>query len=260
MTTVTATSPDLTARNLHQRLLATMEGVDYVQKDRQIPGQGGGYRVVTHDAVTAKVRPALVKNRVIYYPQNLAYVQNGNRTELTVDIHFVNVDDPKDVIAVPTIGFGIDASDKGPGKALSYAVKMALLKALGLETGEDADDGTDEKHEGGQPVTSSKAAVKPKAHPGVSRAKQWLREEVHEMNGAAEPEELMAYLASHRTHWVRICRDYPNLWIGDDGAGLRGEAVRVGTILQCREVLDAWLEGIEDTATMAEELHAPVVP
>lgn len=134
------------ALNLHQRLHAVMVDVDYVQKDRAI---GNKYKVVTHDAVTAKVRPALVKHRVAYYPQNMTYVQNGNRTEMKVDIHFVNIDAPSDSISVPSLGYGIDDSDKGPGKALSYAVKMALLKALGLETGEDADDDTDQKHDSG---------------------------------------------------------------------------------------------------------------
>lgn len=130
------------SRNIHQRLHAVMQEVAYVQKDRKI----GTYMVVTHDAVTAAVRPALVKHGVIYYPQNMAHTQDGNRTEVHLDLVFANVNDPKDFVAVPTFGYGIDPQDKGPGKAVSYAVKMALLKALGLETGEDADDGTTEEH------------------------------------------------------------------------------------------------------------------
>jgi hypothetical protein len=128
-----------TKLNIHQRLHAVMQDVSYVQKSHEIKMSGGGYKVVTHDAVTAAVRPALVKHGVVYYPQNLKYEQNGNRTELSLDLRFVNIDHPDDWIDVPTFGYGICSQDKGPGKSLSYGVKMALLKALGLETGEDAD-------------------------------------------------------------------------------------------------------------------------
>ena len=54
-------------------------------------------------------------------------------------VRFANVDEPTDFIDVPSFGYGVDPQDKGPGKAMSYAVKYALLKALGLETGDDAD-------------------------------------------------------------------------------------------------------------------------
>jgi hypothetical protein len=54
-------------------------------------------------------------------------------------VRFANIDDPQDFIDVESCGHGIDTQDKGPGKAQSYAVKYALLKALGLETGDDAD-------------------------------------------------------------------------------------------------------------------------
>ena len=50
-----------------------------------------------------------------------------------------------DLIDVETFGFGIDDQDKGPGKAMSYAVKYALLKTLGLETGDDPDMDQDVK-------------------------------------------------------------------------------------------------------------------
>lgn len=124
---------------LLQRLNAVMRDVSYVQKDKKI-AVGSGYMVVTHDAVTAKVRPALVEHGVFYYPHTMEHRQEGNRTEITMTVRFVNIDDGEDFIDVPCLGYGIDQGDKGPGKAASYAFKYALLKALGLETGEDADN------------------------------------------------------------------------------------------------------------------------
>lgn len=122
--------------NIHQRIAKVMEAVTYIQKERK---QGMQYTIVSHDAVTAKVRPVLLENGVIYYPVRCAHSQNGNRAECSMTVRFANVEQPDDFIDVETFGYGVDGQDKGPGKAMSYAVKYALLKTLGLETGDDAD-------------------------------------------------------------------------------------------------------------------------
>lgn len=122
--------------NVHQRLAAVMAEVSYIQKERK---SGMNYTIVSHDAVTAKVRPALLKHGIVYYPVRCEHQHNGNRAECALTVRFVNVDEPSDHFDVPTFGYGIDPQDKGPGKAMSYAVKYALLKALGLETGDDPD-------------------------------------------------------------------------------------------------------------------------
>jgi hypothetical protein len=126
----------MTAKNIHQRLHACMQAVDYIQKEKKA---GMQYSIVTHDAVTAKVRPVLVEHGVLYYPVAMTRSQNGNRTEIDLTVRFANIDEPMDFIDVVACGYGVDTSDKGPGKAISYAVKYALLKALGLESGDDPD-------------------------------------------------------------------------------------------------------------------------
>lgn len=123
-------------KNIHQRLAAVMADVTYIQKERK---SGMNYTIVSHDAVTAKVRPALLAQGIVYYPVRCDFQHNGNRAECGMTVRFVNIDDPADFFDVPTFGYGIDTQDKGPGKAMSYAVKYALLKALGLETGDDPD-------------------------------------------------------------------------------------------------------------------------
>ena len=127
---------DRDAPNLHQRLAAVMGEVSYIQKESK---KGMQYTIVSHDAVTAKVRPALLKHGVIYHPHAMQHEQVGNRTQVALVVRFTNIDDPSDFIDVPSLGYGIDGQDKGPGKAISYGVKYALLKALGLETGDDAE-------------------------------------------------------------------------------------------------------------------------
>jgi hypothetical protein len=123
-------------RNIAQRIAAVMGEVDYVQKEKK---QGMNYSIVSHDAVTAKVRPLLHKHGIVYYPRALTVSQNGNRTEAVFTVRFENIDNREDYIDVETFGYGVDPQDKGPGKAMSYGVKYALLKVLGLETGDDPD-------------------------------------------------------------------------------------------------------------------------
>ena len=132
--------------NIHQRLAKAMERVTYIQKDKK---SGMNYSIVSHDVVTAKVRPALLESGIVYYPVDVKHTQNGNRTEVAMTVRFVNAEKPEDFFDVQSFGYGIDSQDKGPGKAMSYAVKYALLKTLGLETGDDPDHDQQTEHESG---------------------------------------------------------------------------------------------------------------
>jgi hypothetical protein len=123
--------------NIYQRMHEVMKEIDYVQKSKPKDAKGLQYNFASHDSVTSTVRVPCVKHGIVYHPANIKYAQNGNRIELSMDVRFVNIDDPSDFADVPSVGHGIDTQDKGPGKAISYAVKYALLKAFGLETGDD---------------------------------------------------------------------------------------------------------------------------
>lgn len=122
-------------KNIFQRMNAVMQAVSYVQKEAKKSGMQ--YSFVSHDSVTALLRPHFVEQGVVYYPHSLTVVVDGNRVQMQGVVRFVNIDNPVDVMDVHSYGFGIDSQDKGPGKAMSYLVKYALLKATGLETGDD---------------------------------------------------------------------------------------------------------------------------
>jgi hypothetical protein len=128
-----------TALNIEQRLLNVMAELSYIQRDRQAPKEIGGFSFVSHDAVTAAVRPMMVKHGIYACSSVVQHERDGNQTTLIVETTFFNVDQPEDQRVVRSVGYGIDKQDKGPGKAMSYAVKYALLKALMLETGDDVE-------------------------------------------------------------------------------------------------------------------------
>jgi len=130
-----ATKSAASKLNIYQRLSACMRDVSYIQKEQ--PKQGMPYSFASHDSVTRACRGPFIEHGVFVESSVKAMTQNGNRTELVLTVAFVNIDDPADRVHVESIGFGIDQQDKGPGKAISYAYKYALLKCLALETGDD---------------------------------------------------------------------------------------------------------------------------
>lgn len=131
--------------NIYQRIREVMREVDYIQKgDKKVNNQ---YRFVSHDQVTAAIHPQLVKHGIAVIPTVDEMKQEGNRTEVTLAVEFINVDDPKDRFEVMFTAYGIDQGDKGPGKCISYAYKYALLKTFCLETGDDPDNEAESKFE-----------------------------------------------------------------------------------------------------------------
>lgn len=134
-----------------------MNDLHYIQKgDRTVNGQ---YRFVSHDQVTAKVQPLLVKHGITAIPTMHEMSQDGNRTLITLLVTFSNADKPEDCFTVKFYAYGVDGGgtskdgraipvgDKGPGKAISYAYKYALLKVFNLETGEDPDNDAEAAYE-----------------------------------------------------------------------------------------------------------------
>jgi hypothetical protein len=114
--------------------MADCKGVN--KGDKKVNKQ---YAFVSHDAVSALLHPLMVLHGIVVVPRVVSSDQDGNRTTANMELDFVNVDQPDDRFTVSCFGYGIDSQDKGPGKAVSYATKMAMLKTFMLETGEDVE-------------------------------------------------------------------------------------------------------------------------
>lgn len=133
--------------NIYQKIQQVMKAVAYVKKDTTVR-DAGGYRAVSHDAVTAMVRPHFLEAGIVMYPTlvDAKTESSGKSTKNETpiirytgiyDVAFVSVEDPQDRIVVHIEAHAEDTGDKAPGKAISYACKYALLKVLMLETGEN---------------------------------------------------------------------------------------------------------------------------
>jgi len=136
-------------QNIYQRLNWVRDKVAYIKKDADIDGR---YLAVSHDAVTRAVRSHMIEAGVIVVPALVSgkTVQDTGmatrrgtpiiRYEAVYEVTFINIDTPSDTCTFVVEAHATDEGDKAPGKALSYAVKSALLKILMLETGEEDEE------------------------------------------------------------------------------------------------------------------------
>lgn len=143
--------------NIYQRINEVRKAIGYVQKDKDVGFGKSSYRAVTHDAVTGMVRSALIEQGIVIVPSVISATfhpaemvtslgDDGKEHtvsakqrlyEATFQIDFVNVENPEDRVVTQQVAHALDNGDKAPGKAMSYATKIAMLKMFNLETGED---------------------------------------------------------------------------------------------------------------------------
>lgn len=194
--------------NIFQRLHAIMSELPPLAKDKKVKLRGNdGYEYISHDAVSLAIRPLLIKYRVQVMPSIDHRADNTNRCELTVQVAFINIDNPKDLHVIKSVGYGVDPSDKGPGKAFSYAMKYAYLKVFCLNAGDDIEE-QDTPHE---PATATATQVLDT----VERSKDAMRAAANNLKlaveGAKTPAEVKQ-LQRDNKDWLMsapdVTRDY----------------------------------------------------
>jgi hypothetical protein len=148
MTAAKAAVPaETTAPTIVERMIAVMEDVGAIRKDQKNEQQHFVFRGI--DAVINAVSPAFRKHGIIVVPQVLKYEYGtvevgGKRTPMahvrvTVNYTFHAVDGQ--TIESVTVGEAMDSGDKATAKAMSVALRTALLQSLALPTDDiDPDD------------------------------------------------------------------------------------------------------------------------
>ena len=143
--------------NIYQKMAAITAELQTVGKNLMVEtSKGKGYKAVSERDIIDAVKPLEEKHGVYSYPCDRQVLEsqtlesestyNGNTTKKTTFFtrirtvyRFVNVEDPTDFIETVTFAEGIDAQDKGSGKAMTYGDKYALMKAYKISTGDDPD-------------------------------------------------------------------------------------------------------------------------
>lgn len=133
------TDPQPSQPNIVSALAAVMEDVREVKKGDRNTQQGYAFRGI--DSVVNAVGPVLRKHRVIVVPmlESVSYrdVQTSGgkpSRECTVSVRYRFHGPAGDFIDAVTPGESMDFGDKGAPKAMSVALRIALLQALCLPT------------------------------------------------------------------------------------------------------------------------------
>lgn len=133
----------LVALNIFKRLAAVRLEVKSLEKDVDV---GSKYKGISHDQVINMLRPLFDKHGIISLTKLTSSesvstgVKWGDRELFQYrgkyTVSYIAVDSG-DSVDVPVEGYADDQGDKGPGKACTYATKVAHLKTFALATGED---------------------------------------------------------------------------------------------------------------------------
>lgn len=149
--------------NIYEKMAAITAELQTVAKNLIVAtSKNSSYKAVSERDILDAVKPLETKHGVYSYPvarevleSNLLETENsytdreGNTTvtkkttfmtRIKTVYRFVNIEKPDDYIETTTFAEGIDAQDKGSGKAMTYADKYALMKAYKICTGDDPDE------------------------------------------------------------------------------------------------------------------------
>lgn len=132
--------------SIYKKLNDVMKKVEFVTKDGTLGFGQNTFKIVTHDKVLEVVRKHLVEAGIIVIPSQVekgisvaGKTSKGGdkiRFEALYDVKFIDIDSDSELV-IRTEAHAEDSSDKAANKAITYAVKNALLKALMLQSGDD---------------------------------------------------------------------------------------------------------------------------
>jgi hypothetical protein len=131
--------------NLRQKLAEVRRRIGYVQKRGH--NERFNYTYVTAADIAGSVGDLLAELGVIVIPslEDISYESAVSRGEATrmarvvMAYTFADVDSGEEIIA-KVAGQGLDPGDKAPYKAMTGALKYALLQSFLLATGDDPED------------------------------------------------------------------------------------------------------------------------
>ena len=130
--------------NIYQRINNIMKQGVYLKKGSAGQGTGAQY-----DELISKLAPLLSENGIVITAEkngesrSRANAKGNYIFESDFTIHYINMDNPDDRFSTVIESHGMDAGDKAPGKAITYATKISMLKVFGIETGDNEESRAD---------------------------------------------------------------------------------------------------------------------
>lgn len=188
--------------NIFQKMAAITAELQTVAKNLTVGTGNNKYKAVSERDILDAVKPAEEKHGVYSYPVSREVLesnllesestytdQKGNTTvtqkttfmtRIKTVYRFVNIEKPDDYIETTTFAEGIDAQDKGSGKAMTYADKYALMKAYKISTGDDPDQDPSEETNYKKKGNGNKPKAEPKSQPKQKTPREQLIAKLNE--------------------------------------------------------------------------------
>ena len=132
--------------NIYQRINAIMKKGVYLKKGSAGQGTGAQY-----DELISVLAPLLSENGIVITAEkkgesrNRANAKGKYIFEADFNIHYINMDNPEDRFTTLVESHAMDAGDKAPGKAITYATKISMLKVFGIESGDNEESRADQR-------------------------------------------------------------------------------------------------------------------
>ena len=211
--------------NIFQKMSAVTNELQTVAKNLTVAtSKTSSYKAVSERDIIDAVKPLELKHGIYSYPFDRQIIESqtleseseyqGKVTKKTTffsriqtTYRFVNVEKPDEYIDMVTFAEGIDAQDKGSGKAMTYADKYALMKAYKISTGDDPDQNASEEthYSNVRQGKVEKPSEPPKGKKMTPRQMLINRltelgedihayAEKHDLNGKTDPETFMRLL------------------------------------------------------------------
>ena len=156
----------MTPLSIHVLMSQVMQDIGAIGKDSYNRQQGFAFRGI--DAVMGALHPALIKHGVFFVPEvidreRLDFTTSKGTQMEAVHLHvkFTFYGPTGDYVSCSAWGEASDAGDKATGKAMSMALKSALLQTFCVPT-EDTEDADATSVERGQhidPMATLRSAI-----------------------------------------------------------------------------------------------------
>lgn len=142
--------------NLYQKLIEIRKSVPFLEKDEH----GEKFKYVSSSQALGALRSEMDNQGVLLKPEvmsvDVRFLDRGPDkvdaifTELRVKFTWINAEEPTEILESEWYGQGIDyGSERGVGKAFTYAEKYFLLKFFNIATDKDDPD-ADQKEKTGK--------------------------------------------------------------------------------------------------------------
>lgn len=144
--------------NLYEKIQAVSNDIKNIEKNLTVGRGANAYKAVADSDVITKVKEFETKHRILSIPMSQELLNSeslkkvndkGAESYVLIDnikmvTRIIDLDDINQFIDITSLAKGVDSSDKGFGKASTYARKYALLNIYKIATGEDLDSNKSE--------------------------------------------------------------------------------------------------------------------